>query len=132
MWAARPVRPVRTNVPISDERLYYASFIGVLPLEAPRLVIYTWIDEPKNEKYGGTVAAPIFRMVAEHATRVLNIQPTQPINPGKKPVDDSDDPVIDDVVADSMPAGPIVPRELDDGECVDAESGGQDGEGSGG
>jgi membrane peptidoglycan carboxypeptidase len=55
---------------------YYASFIGVIPLEKPRLVIYTWIDEPLGEKYGGTVAAPIFRMVAEQAVRMLGIEPS--------------------------------------------------------
>ncbi|HBF33474.1 TPA: hypothetical protein DDW35_02800, partial [Candidatus Sumerlaeota bacterium] len=103
----------------SDERLYYASFIGVVPIESPRLVIYTWVDEPKNEKYGGTVAAPIFRMVAEHATRVLNIQPTQPINTGKASVvEDDDDEVIDNVVTDSLPSGPIVPREMGDGDVL--------------
>lgn len=55
---------------------YYASFIGVIPIEKPRLVIYSWIDEPQGEKYGGTVAAPIFRMVAEQAVRMLGIEPS--------------------------------------------------------
>lgn len=60
-----------------DGPSYYASFLGVLPVDAPRLVIYTWIDDP-NGKWGGAVAAPVFKHVAEHAVRVLNIPPSAP------------------------------------------------------
>ncbi len=42
---------------------YYASFIGYFPAEAPKYVCYIWVEKPKKEKFGGTVAAPIFKRV---------------------------------------------------------------------
>jgi cell division protein FtsI (penicillin-binding protein 3) len=52
-----------------------ASFIGFVPADAPRLVIAVIIDEPKGDKYGGLVAAPAFREIAEQALPLLGVQP---------------------------------------------------------
>lgn len=65
-----------------DKPAYWASFIGVLPVNNPRLVIYSWVDEP-NVQWGGTVAAPIFRMVGEHAVRILGIPASEPVQPAR-------------------------------------------------
>lgn len=54
---------------------YYASFAGIIPLDKPRLAIYSWVDDPQGAKYGGTVTAPVFRAVAAEATRILGIRP---------------------------------------------------------
>jgi cell division protein FtsI/penicillin-binding protein 2 len=45
---------------------HYASFVGVAPLENPKIVCFIMIDEP-NEKaaFGGSAAAPVFREVLE-------------------------------------------------------------------
>jgi len=56
---------------------YTASFVAVLPLPDPELTIFCCIDEPHGEKYGGAVAAPVVRQVAEHALRILGIPPSQ-------------------------------------------------------
>ncbi|MDM7460968.1 MAG: penicillin-binding protein 2 [bacterium] len=44
---------------------YIASFVGVVPADAPRAVILVMADEPRNGYYGGEVAAPAFRQVAQ-------------------------------------------------------------------
>jgi cell division protein FtsI (penicillin-binding protein 3) len=70
-----------------------ASFIGYVPDESPRLVIGVFLDEPKGEIYGGEIAAPVFREIAEGALRQLGIAPTDPaalaakvaVRPGKAP-----------------------------------------------
>ncbi len=59
-----------------DGKRYIGSFAGVFPIEDPQVVIYVWINEPETAKYGSTVAAPVFRKVAEHCTRILALEPT--------------------------------------------------------
>lgn len=63
------------------EGLYTVSFAGILPVDNPRIVIMTVIDEPHPTDCnpgGGTVAAPIFRAAAERIINVLNIEPSDP------------------------------------------------------
>jgi len=56
---------------------YTASFVGIMPLPDPQLTIFCCVDEPHGEKYGGAVAAPVVRQVAEHSLRILGIPPSQ-------------------------------------------------------
>jgi len=59
---------------------YNASFVGFLPSRKPQLTIIVVIDSPRaNGYYGGAVAAPIFKRIAEASLRQLGIPPT--INP---------------------------------------------------
>ncbi len=44
---------------------YNASFIGFFPVEDPQLVILIHYNSPQLAKYGGMVAAPVFKKVAE-------------------------------------------------------------------
>jgi cell division protein FtsI (penicillin-binding protein 3) len=46
---------------------YVASFAGFAPMENPAVVIIVVIDEPAGSYYGGAVAAPVFRAIAESA-----------------------------------------------------------------
>ncbi|HUO83952.1 MAG TPA: penicillin-binding transpeptidase domain-containing protein, partial [Thermoanaerobaculia bacterium] len=55
-----------------------ASFGGYVPADRPRLVILVVIDEPRGGQYGGTVAAPVFREIAEQALRYLRVPPSSP------------------------------------------------------
>ena len=57
---------------------YVASFIGFLPADNPELCISIVLDEPKEGYYGGQVAAPVFKQIAERAASYLNIQPDAP------------------------------------------------------
>lgn len=55
---------------------YVASFVGLIPAERPRLAIVVMIDEPLAGTYaGGSVAAPVFRRVAEMALSYLGVTP---------------------------------------------------------
>ena len=54
---------------------YVSSFIGFFPADNPELCISIVMDEPKEGYYGGQVAAPVFKQVAEHAANYLNIRP---------------------------------------------------------
>jgi len=52
---------------------FLASFIGFAPADNPRLVILVMIDEPQNSYWGGEVAAPVFRRIAEKTLRYLHV-----------------------------------------------------------
>ena len=41
------------------------SFVGFVPANDPRLVALVLIDEPEVNVYGGVVAAPVFRNIAQ-------------------------------------------------------------------
>ena len=53
-----------------------ASFIGVVPADAPRLVVGVFVQNPKTSIYGGVVAAPVFRDVAGFALSELGVAPS--------------------------------------------------------
>ncbi|HEY0083655.1 MAG TPA: penicillin-binding protein, partial [Pyrinomonadaceae bacterium] len=54
---------------------YVASFAGFAPIENPAVVIIVVIDEPAGSYYGGTVAAPVFRAIAESVLPYLDVAP---------------------------------------------------------
>lgn len=56
---------------------YIALFMGFTPADDPNLAILVLIDEPKGVSYGGLVAAPVFKKVAEETLHYLGILPTQ-------------------------------------------------------
>lgn len=60
------------------EGKWTASFVGFVPAEDPRLVISVAVDEPLVNHYGGIVAAPVFRRIAERSLRYLGVAPTRP------------------------------------------------------
>lgn len=55
---------------------WLASFIGFVPADRPAVVISVVIDEPIIAHYGGTVAGPVFRRIAEVTLRHLGITPS--------------------------------------------------------
>jgi cell division protein FtsI (penicillin-binding protein 3) len=54
---------------------YVASFAGFAPIDNPAVVIIVVLDEPVGSYYGGTVAAPVFRAIAESVLPYLGISP---------------------------------------------------------
>ena len=61
---------------------YFSSFIGFFPADEPELCISVVLDEPKDGHYGGKVAAPVFKQIAERAANYLNIRPEEKEEPG--------------------------------------------------
>jgi hypothetical protein len=59
-----------------DPTKWVSSFLGVVPIEDPRLAIIVVVDEPQGGHLGGVVAAPIFKEIAEEALRYLHVPPT--------------------------------------------------------
>jgi cell division protein FtsI (penicillin-binding protein 3) len=54
---------------------FTASFVGFVPAEKPRLVVAVVLDEPTIGHYGGDLAGPVFRRVAEASLRYLGVPP---------------------------------------------------------
>jgi cell division protein FtsI (penicillin-binding protein 3) len=52
---------------------FVSSFVGFLPAEDPKISIIVVVDEPKGAIYGGSVAAPIFKEIAEQILTYLKI-----------------------------------------------------------
>ncbi|CAN5367617.1 penicillin-binding protein 2 [soil metagenome] len=58
---------------------YIASFIGLAPASAPRLIIGVLIDTPMAGVYtGGPVSGPVFSKIAGTTLRLMNIPPDAP------------------------------------------------------
>lgn len=57
---------------------YVSSFIGFLPADRPEVLIAITLDEPQRGYYGGQVAAPVFREVAERLMQYLGVPPERP------------------------------------------------------
>lgn len=54
------------------------SFVGFIPADKPKLTIAVIIDEPQGIKYGGVVAAPAFKAIAQNSLAYLKITPNMP------------------------------------------------------
>jgi len=64
------------------EKKYRGVFVGVAPVEKPRIVVAIMIDEPSNGKYfGGDVAAPVFSATVQQTLRVLGVTPDMAVKP---------------------------------------------------
>ncbi len=58
---------------------YVASVAGFAPADRPRLAILVTVDEPRNGRYGATVAAPAFRAICERSLIHLRVPPDRPL-----------------------------------------------------
>jgi len=56
-----------------SKNTYTGSFLGFAPAENPELTVLVVIDEPKEEHYGGIVAAPAFRKIIRETFNYMNI-----------------------------------------------------------
>lgn len=54
---------------------YMPSFVGFVPAADPRLAIVVMVDEPQGKHQGGSVAAPVFNLIAEAALGDYAIPP---------------------------------------------------------
>lgn len=57
---------------------YVASFVGMVPVESPRLVVLVVVNEPTRNIFGGVVAAPAFAEIAKFDLQYLGVPPDAP------------------------------------------------------
>lgn len=61
---------------------YRGVFVGLAPIEAPRIVVAVMIDEPSNgQYYGGDTAAPVFAQTVQQTLKVLGVAPDLSVQP---------------------------------------------------
>ena len=61
---------------------YRGFYVGMAPIEKPRVVVAVMIDEPSNGKYfGGDVAATVFSETVQQSLRILGVQPDLSVKP---------------------------------------------------
>lgn len=64
------------------DKKYRGFFVGVAPVEKPRVVVAVLIDEPSAGRYyGGDVAAPVFSATVQQTLRMLGVQPDMNVKP---------------------------------------------------
>jgi cell division protein FtsI (penicillin-binding protein 3) len=64
------------------DKKYRGFFVGMAPIEKPRIVVAVMIDEPSNGRYfGGDVAAPVFSETVQQTLRMLGVQPDRAVKP---------------------------------------------------
>jgi cell division protein FtsI/penicillin-binding protein 2 len=62
---------------------FIASFVGFAPTERPVFAIVVTVDEPHGQYYGGEVASPVFRKIAQKTLRYLSVLPDQELKPNQ-------------------------------------------------
>ena len=63
-------------------RKYRGWFVGMAPIENPRIIVAVMIDEPSaGQYYGGKVAAPVFSEVVQQTLRMMGVQPDMAVVP---------------------------------------------------
>ncbi len=59
-----------------SDKKYRSWFVGVAPIDKPRIVVAVMVDEPSAGKYyGGDVAAPVFSEVVQQTLRSMGVSP---------------------------------------------------------
>ena len=99
--------------------LYHSSFVGFAPSRRPAITVVVVIDTPRSGAYyGGLVAAPLFKRVAEITLQHLGIGPTvNPLPPVIVPPA-ADRMAVRTAVADGPPSLFIAPPLGPDGRPV--------------
>ena len=64
------------------DRKYRGWFVGMAPIDKPRVIVAVMLDEPRGGKYyGGDVAAPVFSELVQQALRMKGVQPDMSVKP---------------------------------------------------
>ncbi len=69
-----------------DKHQFRAQFVGMAPIDHPRLVMAVSVDQPDAKMhFGGQVAAPVFSQVVGQSLRMLGVPPDLPVQPEVPP-----------------------------------------------
>ncbi len=64
------------------DRKYRSWFVGMAPIDKPRVIVAVMIDEPSAGKhYGDDVAAPVFSELVQQALRMKGVRPDMSVKP---------------------------------------------------
>lgn len=58
---------------------YTASFIGIAPIDDPKITVSVTLQRPRKGHYGGAVAAPVFSDVTGYALKQMRVPPSGPV-----------------------------------------------------
>jgi cell division protein FtsI (penicillin-binding protein 3) len=62
---------------------YRSWFVGLAPIDKPRIIVAVMVDEPSAGQYfGGLVAAPVFSQVVQQTLRMMGVPPDLDVKPG--------------------------------------------------
>ncbi len=65
-----------------SDKKYRGFFVGLAPVEKPRIVVAVMIDEPSAGRYyGGEVAAPVFAETVQQTLRMMGLPPDLSVKP---------------------------------------------------
>ncbi len=68
-----------------DDEHHISWFAGFLSMPDPQIVVVVAIEDPmKDDYWASTVAAPIFAEIAEASATLLDLAPTEPVDPPQK------------------------------------------------
>jgi cell division protein FtsI (penicillin-binding protein 3) len=68
------------------EDVYFASFVGALPAEDPKVVILVSVDAPQGGHYGNEVAAPTFARLAGRVMQHMGVERLDGTSPAPDPI----------------------------------------------
>jgi cell division protein FtsI (penicillin-binding protein 3) len=64
------------------EKKYRAWFVGMAPINKPRIIVAVMVDEPTaGRHFGGDVAGPVFSEVVQQTLRTLGVPPDLEVRP---------------------------------------------------
>lgn len=64
------------------DKKYRSFFVGIAPIEQPRIIVGVMVDEPgTGQYYGGIVAAPVFSETVQQTLRILGVPPDMSVAP---------------------------------------------------
>ena len=55
-----------------------SSFVGALPADKPKYVVFVLFDSPQTAHYASLTAVPVFREIARNIIHYDGIQPSRP------------------------------------------------------
>ena len=102
---------------------YNGSFMGIAPLTNPQIVVVVTLNGTHGGEagFGGVVAAPVFRVVAGEALRVLDVPKDVPEIESTKTLVAKNEPAYDLADADTRPGAPNILADGDgDGNAAEA------------
>ncbi len=76
------IKQVGKGYGTAGNRKYRGWFVGMAPIDKPRIIVAVMIDEPgAGQYYGGVVAAPVFSEVVQQTLRMMAVQPDMAVKP---------------------------------------------------